>query len=571
MTPPARSALTVARTTTYRQPVARRSVRRGGRFRGVVAAAAVVLALAPGAAEGAAPFGTQLIAAASGCQVDDVAAGGQAFVVALVGVTDRCPVRAVVRSGTTWGPVQTIAPRGISDVVTAVGSNGDAAIAWYDAGGRLTVSVRGSGATQFGPAEIPAGSPVARRGPKDRDPPGLAVDGNGTVYAVSEDLVVHVRSRDGAWAQDPGARAALDELGALPNVAPGDVVRIGAAANAAGDLVIGSNAWRGDERFAPRLVSRRAGGTWGVGLFAPYEMADRPAVGIDGQGMVTAAWAMNDPSTGVFRAEGPAGAALGDRVRVVDLSSTTPSRRRAVDVAVAENGAAVITSIYGRRSPFAAHRPAGGAWGPATTFGAGVIADAVDAALDSGGAAAVLAGDKIFTHGPGPGRWSRAWRFAESAVSGLLAVDAAGRVLPVWEQESGGTYTVRRPFLASDTRGNTREAGPARLLSAVPYYRGGDPKRCYDALIREALRKPRRTVDPRRCAPGVAVRIRSELSQRANVRVSGADFALTLKRGTRRYILRPLRGGRHRVWLVVANVSGPARTVRLRGCPGPFC
>jgi hypothetical protein len=552
--------------------VVRPSVRHGGRFGAALFAAGVVLALVPPAGQGAAPFGTHLIAAASGCQLNDVASGGQVVVVALVGVTDRCPVRAVVRSGTTWGPVETVAPRGISGVVAAAGGNGDAAIAWYDAGGRLTVSVRVSGATQFGAAEIPPGSPVARRGPKDRDPPGLAVDGNGTVYAVSEDLVVHVRSRDGAWTQDPGARTALEEVGALPNIAPGDVVRIGAAANAAGDLVIGSNVWRGDERFAPRVVSRRAGGGWGAGLFAPYEMADRPAVAIDGQGMVTGAWAMNEPSTGVFRAEGPAGTALGRPVRVVDLSSTTPSRRRAVDVAAAENGAAVIASIYGRRSPFAAHRPAGGAWGPATTFGAGVIADAVDAGIDSAGAAAVMAGDKIFTHGPGPGSWSRAWRFAESEVSGRLAVDAAGRVVPVWEEESGATFTVRRPFLASDTRGNTREAGPARLLSAVPYYRGGDPKRCYDALIRSVLRKPRRTVDPRRCAPGVAVRIRSEgPAQRANVRVSGADFALTLKPGTRRYVLRPVRGGRHRVWLVVANVSGPARTVRLRGCPGPFC
>jgi hypothetical protein len=106
----------------------------------------------------------------------------------------------------------------------------------------------------------------------------------------------------------------------------------------------------------------------------------------------------------------------------------------------------------------------------------------------------------------------------------------------------------------------------------VPYYRGGDPKRCYDALIREAVRKRRRSLDPQRCAPGVAVRIRSEgPAQRANVLVGGADFALTLKPGTRRYVLRPLRGGRHRVVLIVANVAGPARTVRLRGCPGPFC
>jgi hypothetical protein len=91
-------------------------------------------------------------------------------------------------------------------------------------------------------------------------------------------------------------------------------------------------------------------------------------------------------------------------------------------------------------------------------------------------------------------------------------------------------------------------------------------------MIKAALRNPRPVVDLRRCAPAVAVRIRNDGGpQPANVLVGGSDFRLTLRPGTRRYVLRGLKGGRHRVALFVANVPRGTRTVRLLGCPGHFC
>lgn len=538
--------------------------------------AVLALALFPHAGYGAASFGTRVLSATPECQLNDVAANGQVAVVALVGTaaTDprrRCPVSAAVRTVTTWAPAQTIAPRGNSDIAAAVGPNGDAALAWYDAGGRLQVAVRPAAGPRFATAENPPGSRSADRTLRRRDPPGLAVDGAGTAYVVTEDLVVNVRSREGAWTQDTGARDALNDVGALPTLEPGDLARVGVAANAVGDLVIGSANFRDDELFAPRVMSRRAGGTWGIGMIG-FEMADRPAVGIDGLGTITAAWAQNEPSTGVFRAEGAAGGALSRGVRVVDLSSLIPGRTRQVDLAVAESGAAVLTTLYGATA--AVHKPAGGDWGaPASVSVPGSVSSSIDAGIDPRGAAAVMAGVHVFTHASGAGRWSRPWRVTAEDDGGgsLVAVDGSGRVVPVWERD-GSIVTTRRTLSASDTRGNVREASPARLLSAVPFYRNGDPKRCYDALIRAVQRNPGRSIDPRRCAPGVAVRIRNDgPAQRASVRVDGAEFDLKLAPGTRRYVLRPLRGGPHRVWLVVASVPGAARRVRLRGCPGPFC
>ena len=479
-------------------------------------------------------------------------------------------MRAIVRTGTRWGSAQTIAPGGTTtDVAAAVGRNGDAALAWYDGEGRLRIAARPAGGSLFGTPDAVPGSPSTRRTLRERDPPGLAVDGAGTAYVVSQDLVVHARSREGAWTHDAGARAALEDGGRLPNFEPGDVARIGAAANAAGDLVVGLVAIRDGELFAPRVVSRRAGGPWAIAL-AAFQMADRPAVGIDGGGTVTAAWAANEPSTGVFRAEGPAGAELGRKVRVVDLSSTIPGQERAVTLAVAESGAAVLATIYGRTA--AVHKPAGGGWdapAPIDPRGGPV---SVGAAIDPGGAAAVIAGANVFTHAR-TGRWSRPWRIAAEGGGerSLVAVDEAGFVIPVWDRQRA-TVTLLAPFLASNTRGNTPVAGPARLLSAVPLYANGTPERCVAAVIKAAQRNRKRTVSLWRCAPAVAVRIRNDGGpQPANVRVSGADFRLKLRPGTRRYVLRGLKGGRHTVTLFVANVPRGTRRVRLLGCPGHFC
>jgi len=431
--------------------------------------------------------------------------------------------------------------------------------------------VRPEAGPRFGAAEIPPGSRGATRSLRRRDPPGLAVDGAGTVYAVTEDLVVNVRSRAGDWAQDTGARDALNDLGMLPTLDPGDIARVGAAANAGGDLVIGSVNIRqiGPSEialFAPRVVSRRAGGAWSVGLLAS-EVADRPAVGIDGGGAITVAWAANEPSTGVFRAEGQAGGELGPKIRMVDLSSTRVGAQRQVDVAVAENGAATIATVYGR-GPTAAHRPAGGAWGAPTALRGEDVGYAIDAAIDPRGAAAVMTGGNVFTHAAGAGRWSRPWRVgaAGDVGSGLIAVDGVARVAPAWETGEGGgpelIATVRRPFLASDTRGNTRRRGNARLLSAVPRYRDGTPARC----------RARAPAAVFRCAPRLVVRIRNDgAPQRASVQVGGSVFDLTLRRGTRRYVLRILEAGRHRVALVIAGIPRDARTVRILGCPGPYC
>ena len=121
-----------------------------------------------------------------------------------------------------------------------MGAGGAAAVAWYDDAGSLRVAVRPATGPLFGAAEIPPGSRGAQRNLRERDPPGLAVDGAGTVYAVTEDLVVNVRSSAGAWTQDTGARDALTAIGMLPTLEAGDIARVGAAANAGGDLVIGS-------------------------------------------------------------------------------------------------------------------------------------------------------------------------------------------------------------------------------------------------------------------------------------------------------------------------------------------
>ena len=386
---------------------------------------------------------------------------------------------------------------------------------------------------------------------------------------MTEDLVVNVRSSTGAWTQDTGARDALTAIGMLPTLEAGDIARVGAAANAGGDLVIGSVNIRQvspDEiaLFAPRVVSRRAGGAWSVGLIAS-EVADRPAVGIDGSGVITVAWAANEPSTGVFRAEGLAGGELGSKVRVVDLSSTRVGAQRQVDIAVAENGAATIATVYGR-GPTAVHRPAGGAWGTPTALRGEELGSAIDAAIDPRGAAAVMTGTNVFTHAAGPGGWSRPWRVGAEGDggSGLIAVDADARVAPAWETGEGGgpIVTIRQPFLASDTRGNTRARGNARLLSAVPQYRDGTPARC----------RARAPAAVFRCAPRLAVRIRNDGSpQRAEVQVGGSVYGVTLRPGTRRYVFRILEAGRHRVALVIAGIPRDARTVRILGCPGPYC
>ena len=539
----------------------------------MLAATALVAVFAAASSHAATPLGNRAISG-KGCRVTDAAAYGRITVVVFVGTAAidpdrRCGVSAAVRVGKTWAPAQTVAPRGASDLVAAVGASGDAAVAWYDDAGHLLVAVRPAAGPLFGAAEIPPGSRGASRNLRQRDPPGLAVDGAGTVYAVTEDLVVNVRSRAGAWTQDTGARDALDALGMLPTLDAGDIARVGGAANAGGDLVIGSVNIRqlGPSEialFAPRVVSRRAGGAWSVGLLAS-EVADRPAVGIDGRGSITVAWAANEPSTGVFRAEGEAGGELGSKIRVVDLSSTRVGAQRQVDVAVAENGAATIATVYGR-GPTAAHRPAGGDWGPPTALRGEDVGSAIDAAIDPHGAAAVMTGTNVFTHAADTGRWSRPWRVgSEGDVgSGLIAVDADARVAPAWEtgEGDGRIVTVRQPFLASDIRGNTLARGNARLLSTVPLYRDGTPGRCRARAYAAVLR----------CAPRLAVRIRNDgPPQRAEVQVGGNVFALTLQPGTRRYVLRILEAGRHRVALVIAGIPRDARTVRILGCPGPYC
>ncbi len=548
------------------------SSRRRRRFGIALAATALVVASAA-ASQAATPLGSRALSG-NGCRLTDVAANGRIAVVAFVGnaATDpgrRCGASAAVRIGTTWVPAQTLAPRGATDLAAAVGANGDAAVAWYDDGGRLRVAVRPAAGPRFGAAEIPPGSRSAQRTLRQRDPPGLAVDGAGTVYAVTEDFVVNVRSSAGAWTQDAGARQALNDMEVLPTLDGGDIARVGAAANARGDLVIGSvNIRQVGPReialFAPRVVSRRAGGPWSVGLLAS-EVADRPAVGIDGRGAITVAWAANEPSTGVFRAEGQAGGELGRKIRVVDLSSTRPGAQGQVDIAVAESGAATIATMYGR-GPTAAHRPPGGVWGTPTAVRGEGMGTTIDAAIDPRGAAAVMTGSNVFTHAAGPGRWSRAWRVGPIGQVGFgrIAVDAAARVAPAWETREGAgpIVTVLRPFLASDTRGNTRPRGNARMLSAVPLYPGGTPQRCRARAPAAVLR----------CAPRLAVRIRNDgPPQRAGVQVGGTVFDLTLRSGTRRYVFTILEAGRHRVALVIAGIPRDARTVRILGCPGPYC
>jgi hypothetical protein len=55
------------------------------------------------------------------------------------------------------------------------------------------------------------------------------------------------------------------------------------------------------------------------------------------------------------------------------------------------------------------------------------------------------------------------------------------------------------------------------------------------------------------------------------VQFGGTVFDLTLKPGTRRYVFRILKAGRRRVALVIAGIPRDARTVRILGCPGPYC
>ena len=92
-----------------------------------------------------------------------MAANGWITVVAFVGTAaidprGRCGASAAVRVGTTWAPAQTVAPRGASDLVAAVGADGAAAVAWYDDAGSLRVAVRPATGPLFGAAEIPPGS-----------------------------------------------------------------------------------------------------------------------------------------------------------------------------------------------------------------------------------------------------------------------------------------------------------------------------------------------------------------------------------------------------------------------------
>src|SRR6185503_1992809 len=151
--------------------------RRNGRF-GI--ALALVAAFAADASHAATPLGSRPISG-KGCRLTDVAANGRIAVVAFVGTAAidprrRCGASAAVRVGRTWAPAQTVAPRGASDLVAAVGANGDAAVAWYDDAGRLRVAVRPEAGPRFGAAEIPPGSRGATRSLRRRDPPGLAVD-----------------------------------------------------------------------------------------------------------------------------------------------------------------------------------------------------------------------------------------------------------------------------------------------------------------------------------------------------------------------------------------------------------
>ena len=112
----------------------------------MLAGTALVAAFAAAPSHAATPLGSRAISGKS-CRLTDVAAYGRITVVAFVGTAAidpdrRCGASAVVRVGTTWAPAQTVAPRGASDLVAAVGASGDAALAWYDDAGRLLVAVR---------------------------------------------------------------------------------------------------------------------------------------------------------------------------------------------------------------------------------------------------------------------------------------------------------------------------------------------------------------------------------------------------------------------------------------------
>ena len=253
-----------------------------------------------------------------------------------------------------------------------------------------------------GPADISGVFATAGYDGMEGNPPDIAADGDGDTAAAWDEegrVVVAERPHGGAWSIPTPLGT-----GVRPHVA-----------EAAGVVAV---AWSADPESHATVAVRTSDGVWTAADFGPSN-GDRPVVGIDANGAVTALWAADGIKTAVFQpGTGWAGVTTLTAAASYDPQLSVSASGRAIAAWTAASGVGM------------ALRAADGAWAPATV--AGPAGEGADVSMNA------------------RGDWAIAWRLFGADGASVHATSRTAEGLGVPSQEISDPVAQEFPFLVPE-------------------------------------------------------------------------------------------------------------------------